>query len=78
MYLNDKKHGFGKYKWADGRRYIGYWQNGKQNGYAKYVMANCSTHFGIWTKGKRTSWLSDEQIEKLKSNKDFVKILNEN
>lgn len=27
--LSIKKHGFGIYYWADGRRYEGYWQYGK-------------------------------------------------
>ena len=28
-YANDKKNGQGTYKWADGRYYIGGWNNGK-------------------------------------------------
>jgi hypothetical protein len=28
-YKNDKKEGFGVYKWADGRRYEGMWKDGK-------------------------------------------------
>jgi len=27
--MMDKKHGFGVYYWADGRKYEGYWGNGK-------------------------------------------------
>jgi L1 cell adhesion molecule like protein len=29
MYSEDKKSGFGKYVWADGRIYEGYWLKGK-------------------------------------------------
>ena len=31
-YLNDNKHGFGIYTWADGKQYIGEWYEGKQHG----------------------------------------------
>ena len=28
-YLDDKKHGFGEFKYADGRMYAGNWLHGK-------------------------------------------------
>lgn len=28
-YVSDKKHGFGKYYWADGKIYEGFWVHGK-------------------------------------------------
>jgi len=74
-YLNDKKHGFGKYVWADGRAYIGYWINGKQDGYGKYILTDKSASIGLWNKGKRIKWINEQELEKLKTNKTFVKIL---
>ncbi len=74
-YLNDKKHGFGKYVWADGRAYIGYWGNGKQSGYGKYILTDKSASIGLWSKGKRVKWINEIELEKLKKDKSFVKIL---
>ena len=71
-YKNDKKHGFGNYKWPDGRRYIGFWENGKQHGYAKYVMHNGVVKFGKWEAGKRVNWLTDEECEALKLKQNFA------
>ena len=73
-YMNDKKHGYGKYIWSDGRKYIGYWDNGKQNGYGKYYTSNGNAQYGLWTKGRRSFWLTDEQITKLKENSEFMKV----
>ncbi len=61
-YKNDKKHGFGKYRWADGREYVGFWENGKQHGYGKYILHGQS-QIGVWSKGKRSSWLTQTEIE---------------
>lgn len=36
----DKKHGFGRYRWADGKIYEGYWKNGKQEGKGKIIDTN--------------------------------------
>lgn len=44
----DKKHGYGVYIWADGRRYEGLWQNGKQHGKGKYILPNNTVKVGIW------------------------------
>jgi hypothetical protein len=76
-YKNDKKHGFGKYTWADGRQYIGYWENGKQHGNGKYILEG-GYQIGRWMKGKRTSWLSENEIEELKSDPAFARILKSN
>jgi hypothetical protein len=57
----DKKHGYGVYFWADGRRYEGYWKNGKQDGEGKYILPNAVTKIGIWEDGKRIRWI--EQID---------------
>ena len=56
----DKKHGFGRYMWADGRVYEGMWQNGKQHGEGKYVQSDGKIKHGIWGDGKRIKWTSVE------------------
>lgn len=48
----DKKHGYGVYTWADGRRYEGNWSNGKQHGEGKYILPNGTIKIGIWQEGK--------------------------
>jgi len=55
----DKKHGKGTYIWADGRKYVGMWQNGKQHGDGAYYDANGTAKSGIWDNGKRVKWLND-------------------
>ena len=29
QFVNDKKEGYGVYKWTDGRAYCGWWKSGK-------------------------------------------------
>ena len=53
----NKKHGFGKYHWADGRIYEGQWLNGKQHGRGKYTHQGGQIKIGIWANGKRTHWV---------------------
>ena len=57
----DKKHGYGVYIWADGRRYEGLWQNGKQHGKGKYILPNNTVKVGIWEDGKRIRWIDQYQ-----------------
>ena len=75
FYKNDKKNGFGKYRWSDGREYIGFWENGKQSGYGKYTIGDQS-QLGKWVKGKRVCWLSPVEIEELKKDSRYNIILN--
>ncbi len=74
-YKNDKKNGFGKYRWSDGREYIGSWENGKQSGYGKYSIGDQS-QIGKWVKGKRVCWLSSIEIEELKKDLTYVMLFN--
>jgi hypothetical protein len=39
-YQFDKKHGFGIYTWADGRKYAGEWVNSKRNGRGKIIFVD--------------------------------------
>lgn len=61
-YHMDKKHGYGIYIWADGRRYEGLWQNGKQHGKGKYILPNNTVKVGIWEDGKRIRWIDQYQV----------------
>ena len=74
---NSMKHGFGKYTWADGRQYIGYWDNGKQHGLGKYILEG-GFQIGRWVKGKRSTWLTEEEIDELKDEPAFARILKTN
>ncbi len=62
-YYMDKKHGMGRYTWADGRIYEGMWQNGKQHGEGKYSQNDGSIKLGLWSDGKRIKWLKVEKAE---------------
>ena len=44
-------HGFGVFKWPDGRRYEGEYAFGKKNGIGAYVMNNKSVYKGKWLNG---------------------------
>ncbi len=65
----DKKHGWGRYQWSDGRVYDGLWRNGKQHGEGTYIQKDGSTRAGIWEDGKRTKWINEDETmeEKLGS-----------
>ena len=56
-YLNDKKHGFGVYTWADGRQYHGMWKDGKQHGEGKYILPSGVQRRGEWKDGHRERWI---------------------
>lgn len=57
-YRDDKKEGYGIFKWPDGRCYKGSWKNGKQHGKGTYVAANGEEKEGEWEEGKRVKWMS--------------------
>lgn len=52
-YFGDCKNGFGSYRWKNGTRHTGYWQNSNQHGYGAYVTSTgkeCDSNFD---QGKR-------------------------
>lgn len=57
--MDDRKHGYGVYTWADGRQYAGNWKNGKQHGEGVYRLANGTEKNGLWEDGKRTRWVEE-------------------
>lgn len=50
---NNKKHGEGVYKWADGSVYSGSWKRDLHDGYGKMVWPDGSKYKGDWRKGKQ-------------------------
>lgn len=46
-------HGEGVYKWKDGRKYVGSYQNDKKNGFGKYYWNDGRIFEGEWRNGKR-------------------------
>jgi len=34
--MNNKRNGFGKCTWPDGRHYRGYWKDNKKHGFGEY------------------------------------------
>jgi hypothetical protein len=55
-YVNDVKHGTGKYIWPDGRIYDGEWSQGKRWGKATYVNSGGERREGIWKDDKLERW----------------------
>ena len=50
----DKRHGYGIFKWADGKIYEGNWKNGKMNGEGKITFPSKLIKSGIFTNGELT------------------------
>lgn len=58
----DKKHGYGVYAWADGRRYHGTWKDGKQHGQGLYELPDGKRRKGEWVDGTRVKWTSTPKL----------------
>ena len=47
-------HGYGEFKWADGKKYIGYYILDKKEGFGIYYWANpLRIYMGFWKNGKQ-------------------------
>mmetsp|Transcript_95698 Transcript_95698/g.219319 ORF Transcript_95698/g.219319 Transcript_95698/m.219319 type:complete len:85 (-) Transcript_95698:217-471(-) len=55
QYVDDKKEGFGKFTWADGRSYEGQWSGGKRSGKGVYTSSSGRTRTGEWKDDKLVS-----------------------
>jgi len=69
-----KKHGYGIYKWVDGRIYLGQWWRGKQHGLGVYQQVDNTTEtptvtfkHGLWEEGKRIEWFDQKTLEEINS-----------
>lgn len=51
---NNRPHGFGKKKYANGNRYAGYFENGKRNGSGKLTFVDGDVYDGEYVYGLRT------------------------
>jgi hypothetical protein len=63
-YINDQKHGWGVYRWADGRVYIGEWINGNYADERTYILPNGQVKKAKWTNNKKGAYidLSNDEI----------------
>lgn len=50
-YLENKKHGYGEFYWANGAKYIGHFKHGKRDGYGEYVDEKGTVSKGKWVAG---------------------------
>lgn len=50
-YRNDKKWGYGVFKWASGNIYKGNYEGDMRNGYGEMYWTNGSYYKGNWTNG---------------------------
>ena len=75
--MHDKKHGYGEYTWADGRKYKGEWVNSKRHGKGKIISVDGTEREGIWEEDKRTKWVDEagEPIANSYTKSSFSKIM---
>ena len=64
-FLDDKKSGYGVYKWPDGREYCGWWYQGSQHGYGIFTDIKGKKKHGFWEEGTRKTWFTKETIAKI-------------
>ena len=78
-YNFDQKHGFGVYKWADGRVYVGQWAFGKYDSTRIYILPNGEVKKAQWdgeTKGAYIP-MDKEEIDRVNAAKnEAIKIAN--
>ena len=59
-YVDDKKEGYGDFKWPDGKLYEGMCKDGKQNGQGEIIINGWITR-GLWEDGKRLKWVNEKR-----------------
>lgn len=76
-------HGYGEFKWNDGKKYVGYYKNDRKEGFGIYYWENPNkVYIGFWRNGKQDGvgkYITKEKIyyglwnlgEKLKFCKDI-------
>lgn len=50
---DDKKDGYGIFKWENGKEYVGEWKNDKEHGKGTYKWKDGKQYSGEWNNGKR-------------------------
>lgn len=60
----DKVHGFGEYRWLDGKKYVGGWYEGKMHGQGELQIPQGNDRTlvkrGVWSLGKLVSFESEK------------------
>ena len=46
-------HGYGEFRWKEGKRYYGYYKNDKKNGFGMYYWPDDKFYIGFWRDGKQ-------------------------
>lgn len=59
-YREDKRHGHGKFVWANGKSYEGQWAEGRREGRGLYTDARGKAREGIWENDVLDHWIEDE------------------
>lgn len=59
--MSDKKHGYGKYYWPDGKIFEGTWVNGKREGQGMITFTNGESKVGEWKNDQRIRWVENEK-----------------
>ena len=49
--MQDKKHGYGVFKWASGNEYRGYYKDDERDGQGEMKWTDGSSYTGEWVKG---------------------------
>ena len=51
--MHGKKHGYGIFRWPDGRAYYGQWKEDKKDGYGYYSFTDDNEYYGEYKNDKR-------------------------
>ena len=56
-------HGYGKYVWQDGRKYVGNYKFNKKHGQGAYTFTDGSKYYGEWADGNMhgVGWIIDAE-----------------
>lgn len=60
--MKEMKDGYGRYEWADGRKFEGWWHRGKQHGLGIVIESGYTPKYGLWEHGKRRKWFKQTKV----------------
>ena len=67
QFVADKKHGYGIYKWPDGRQFAGWWYKGKQHGFGSTTDKSGTVKYGLYETGKRLKYMDSDTVSLVNS-----------
>jgi hypothetical protein len=88
QWKNNSMHGYGEFRWKDGKKYVGFYKNDKKDGFGIYYWEEPNkVYIGFWRNGKQDGIgkyiITDKTYygiwsngEKIKLCKDFEEIKN--